>query len=67
MGDLLDESFDIHSIENMCEKYRININFPEYHSLRLQINDFKEFQEKTLNAGTLPRNTPIPDESSLKI
>ena len=42
IGDPLDDSFNVLPIEAIVNIYNVNINFLEYHSIRLMINDFLE-------------------------
>ena len=45
MEDLLDGSHDFQSQETINEHCTINMNFLEYYSLKLKLNDFLEYQD----------------------
>ena len=59
IGDLSYESFNILPIQSIMNRYNVNINILEYHSLCLKINDFMNFLEKSVNEDILPRNSPV--------
>ena len=52
-GDVVDESFDILPLEDINEKYNLNMNFLE------QLYTCIQFLEKPLSQDVLPRNSSI--------
>ena len=53
IGGLLDDAFNILPIEVIVNKYKVNITFLEYHSIRLKFNDLIEFLDKPVNNDIL--------------
>ena len=59
VGDLLDELNNVQSLDSINEQSSIDMNFLEYHSLKLKLTAFLDFQDMPAYREFAPWNNSM--------